>query len=530
MHCSTRLLMLCCTTLAWSLAACAPPLEGEDESLVMGDASLDQTFSGQLDASAKAWSAHAITLDSPGTLEAVLDWSAPSADLNLFVADASGTSVGRSIGTDRPERLSLELPAGTYRLGVKCKTGKTAYSLVAKVKPKEVEHVATGSVTATRSWATHTFPATVGDSVSVSLEWGTSSADLNVFLYDPSGKLTSGTSGSAARPEQLTVTASTSGTWKVGIKAASGGSTYTLKVRVSAAANGDGGGNTGGDGGVFTPKFPGDVKPGTVLWGASGQFDPWEQHEQYAGCPVSINRKFFAWDGRAKMAPFAADALDHGRLPWVSVKPPGGTAPAGWDALASGSHDAQLDALLTSLDAVGGPVWLTFHHEPENDAPNGQSSYRAMQKRVRSRMTAVGTRNIALAPIYQGWSFDPRSGTDPSSWFEPGVFDFFGVDKYDPTGDGLVDSVWLSIRKFAGDRGLTVGVGEWGTRGTGAQVDEWYQHLVGSHSDGKGARVVGVSAFDSALNSPDGSWELRGTQLDAFRKYMCSPTTAHIGR
>ena len=50
----------------------------------------------------------------------------------------------------------------------------------------------------------------------------------------------------------------------------------------------------------------------------------------------------------------------------------------------------------------------------------------------------------------------------------------------------------------------------------------------GSNADGKGARVVGLSAFDSALNSPSGSWELKGEQLTTFWKLLNDPRTANV--
>ena len=75
-------------------------------------------------------------------------------------------------------------------------------------------------------------------------------------------------------------------------------------------------------------------------------------------------------------------------------------------AMAAGDHDAEIDDLLTRLDAMDGPVWLTIHHEPEggggvnsSDDPAGPEAHVAMNRRVRERMTAQGTDNIALAPV-----------------------------------------------------------------------------------------------------------------------------------
>jgi hypothetical protein len=44
----------------------------------------------------------------------------------------------------------------------------------------------------------------------------------------------------------------------------------------------------------------------------------------------------------------------------------------------------------------------------------------------------------------------------------------------------------------------------------------------------RGAGVVGLCAFDSNLNSPDGGWELMGEQLTVFRQALGDPRTAHI--
>lgn len=57
---------------------------------------------------------------------------------------------------------------------------------------------------------------------------------------------------------------------------------------------------------------------------------------------------------------------------------------------------------------------------------------------------------------------------------------------------------------------------------------EWYEHAINSHNDGKGARVIGLSAFDSGQNSPDGSWLLMGKRLEMFHKLMGDPRTENV--
>jgi hypothetical protein len=227
----------------------------------------------------------------------------------------------------------------------------------------------------------------------------------------------------------------------------------------------------------------------------------------------------------------ARDDLANDRLPWVSIKPGGS-----WQDMGSGRFDGQIDEMLRALDQLDGPVWFTLHHEPEGgggvnspDDPGGAPAWRAMQQRIRDRMTALGTDNVAFAPILMSWTWDSRSGRDPGDWWVPGVWDFYGFDHYTEAEGPLTGTTWASIRRWAGDRDLPLAVGEWGMRGddadAGQRVRDWYAEAVGSGTDGKGAQVIGLAAFDSDLNSSTGGWELQGGQLDAFQSLLSDPRT-----
>jgi hypothetical protein len=274
--------------------------------------------------------------------------------------------------------------------------------------------------------------------------------------------------------------------------------------------------------------YPGQPGGGTLLWGASiqGNGDPVSRHEVAAGHKLTLRRTFWRWDQRTgSMITTVRNDVASGRLPWVSVKTPS------WASMARGDHDAAIDEMLRSLDAMGGPVWLTLHHEPEGgggsnspDDPGGPSAHVEMNRQVRARMTALGTDNISLAPVLMSWTFNPRSGRNPNDWWAPGIYDFLGVDHYQDNQASLLNDTWFTIRSWAAGKSVDVAVGEWGMRGTdeaaGRRVHEWYDQAAGSHSDGRGARVVALSAFDSGLNSPTGSWELKGAQLEAFRTLL----------
>lgn len=378
----------------------------------------------------------------------------------------------------------------------------------------------TGTIAAD-GWLTRQITLTSTSDLSASLAWANAGSNLNLFLSNAAGTSIDFSNGSA-RPEVVEGTALPAGTYTLGIKNKTGPATaFTLTATTTP---------------VFHAAYPGQPARGSVFWGAaiSGNGDPITRHETPAGAPLALHRTFYQWAQRTtSLVATARGDLEHDRLPWVSVKTPS------WAAMGAGTHDAEIDQMLVALDALPGPVWLTIHHEPEGgggvnqpDDPAGPAGHIAMNRRVRQRMTALGVDNVALAPILMSYTFRAASGRNPAAWWAPGIYDFFGVDHYAQSETSLVDASWNDIRAFAAARGVDVAVGEWGMRGTdaaaGARVRTWYDAAINSATDGRGARVVGLSAFDSNLNSPDGGWELRGEQLTVFRTLLADPRTANV--
>jgi len=248
---------------------------------------------------------------------------------------------------------------------------------------------------------------------------------------------------------------------------------------------------------------------------------------------MGLRRTFFQWSQReTSMVTTAQADIRAGRVPWVSVKPPG------WSSVASGAYDAQIDSMLRKLDSLGGPVWLTVHHEPEGgagvnspDDPGGATAWRAMQQRIRARITAVGTKNIAFGSVLMSYTWDPGSGRNPAEWWVANTFDFAGVDHYvyKESVASMNTAPFRSVRSFYASRGVPIALGEWGNRGTDAvaanEMQAFYDLAIGSATDGAGARVVGMAYFDSNLNSPDGGWSLTGEPLNRFRALMTAPTS-----
>jgi DNA-binding beta-propeller fold protein YncE len=88
----------------------------------------------------------------------------------------------------------------------------------------------TGSIAAAgTNWRAHKFDLTAAGAITAILDWADAGAQLNMFLYNPAGTLVASASG-GAKPKRIEYDATTSGIWKVGIRAVSGSTTYALDV------------------------------------------------------------------------------------------------------------------------------------------------------------------------------------------------------------------------------------------------------------------------------------------------------------
>ncbi|MBK7862728.1 MAG: PPC domain-containing protein [Archangiaceae bacterium] len=527
-----RFHVLLISSVVMLATACGSQLEPDalDTSDLELATPITASYTGNLAVGGYDWKSLPMSFEADGKLEATLTFPAGT-NFNFYVYDASGELLGyANSATARPEQVTLQLPAGSYTIGVKCKEGAGAYTLTTKFTPAWSEVKFVGSFTATKRSAFHQVAATKGQTFEVSLDWTNASANMNVYLYNLDGSLAA-YSNKAARPETFSYLAPATGTYRLYVNVNSLATDYTLRVRlrdtVAAPPTIPDPPEQPTD---PTHAYPGKPAVGKALFGAAvgGNGDPVARHETPAKHVLALRRTFFAWDKRTtSMVTMAKNDLAAGRLPWVSTKTPS------WADMGAGKYDADIDAMLKALEALGGPVWLTLHHEPEGgggsvgpDDPGGPSAHVAMNRRVRARMTALGTKNISLAVILMSWTWDTRSGRDPEQWFAPGIYDLLGIDHYTET-QNLVGPTFAKVRQFAANKGIDIAIGEYGLRGSDAAAGQglqaWYDHVIGSGTDGKGGRVVGMCAFDSGLNSPNGSWELVGEQLTKFHALMNDP-------
>ncbi len=74
-----------------------------------------------------------------------------------------------------------------------------------------------------------------------------------------------------------------------------------------------------------------------------------------------IDHYYYQWDSSF---PNSAQTWTVGqnRIPFINWK-----AGGAWSAIANGSQDATIIARAEAIKSFGYPIYLTFHHEPEND-------------------------------------------------------------------------------------------------------------------------------------------------------------------
>jgi hypothetical protein len=283
---------------------------------------------------------------------------------------------------------------------------------------------------------------------------------------------------------------------------------------------------------TWQPRFPGDTRPGTIRWGCGGGNNSQRalEHEAAAGRPMGVWRLFYQMSQSADAVAKCKEAIDNGRVPWLSMKP--GTS---WTNVANGNIDAALQNLFNKLDALGGPVWFTMHHEPEGgggtnapDDPGGAPAWRAMQSRIRAVLGAKGTTNIALLPCLMGYTWSTGSGRNPDDWWVDDIFDAYGFDIYQSTESGPAptrNASWTRAVAWCKERSIPMAIGELGNRGNdtqaGNELREVYESLLT-------VDCVGSAYFDTALNSGPAPYTLTGEPLRVFRELMDDPRSVTL--
>lgn len=272
---------------------------------------------------------------------------------------------------------------------------------------------------------------------------------------------------------------------------------------------------------------------GGLLGAAFGSNTDPTAWERTLGRPLGVRRTYYT-PGKVRQAIGDARADTRaGRIPWISFK-----LPYSWAGMADGRGDAWVSDLARQLATVDGPVWLAFHHEPENDGPIGD--WTRMQQHLSPLVRRLAP-NVAYTVILTGWNqvYGPPWLSLDAVWPRGTAIDLVGFDVYNDFGverDGAVDDVatrmgpeyFTHFQDFSKRFHVPWAVAETGiTDAYAARDPRWVRDTYRELLDHGGVALV---YFNSELNS-DASWQLGGTKEQDFADALrSSPTLELAGR
>jgi hypothetical protein len=167
--------------------------------------------------------------------------------------------------------------------------------------------------------------------------------------------------------------------------------------------------------------------------------------ESGLGRKLDLHRWYARWD--ETMPPSqVTDSVARGRTPVLSIEPrrTDGTT-LSWAAIARGDHDERIRVHAAAIAALGVPLFVAFHHEPDFASGHGSAAdYRAAFRHYVEVFRSVGVTNVAWT-----WILTPAAFASP-----PTTPTKVGADDLYP-GDDVVD--WAALDPYNWD-GCTSGV------------------------------------------------------------------------
>lgn len=265
-----------------------------------------------------------------------------------------------------------------------------------------------------------------------------------------------------------------------------------------------------------TPPPPPPTTGMLVGAAVGGNADP-APIEKALGKPLDLHRTYWSGSQVAKAVAVAKADIAAKRIPFLTFK-----LPYSWADMAAGKGDAWAKDLGAKLAALGGPVWLDFHHEPEGDSNGTAAQWTAMQQRI-IPLAAQG--KVKVGVCYTGY---PQTHGDATWAFEktfPKAAQFLAVDIYQMYGTvnkntgvrllkwSPLEDYYGQVDAFAEKVGVPWLLGECGV--TDEALVAKPSALADLFTAARNNGCAGLAYFSSSLNS-SGSWPLTGAKLAAF--------------
>ena len=250
----------------------------------------------------------------------------------------------------------------------------------------------------------------------------------------------------------------------------------------------------------------------SVRIGMSAPRDQWGARLAETG-PVRSRRLFGSLSSPSGMISLAASEIGAGRMPIMSFKLPSND----WVGAAAGKYDAQLRSLATMLDNLPGQVFVTIHHEPNNDG--AAKDYAAMQRRVLPILAPPS--NVDAGVIVNGFWWTTLTDAEIAQWLPSDVrrlAEVVAADTYQggtPSNPGA--DAGVKIRRLS----------QWATRvGVSRLGIGEYNGLTGAAIKAAGDAVLADPrfVFAAVFNSNTGSLGsvLTGDRLTAFKNTLAA--------
>ena len=144
--------------------------------------------------------------------------------------------------------------------------------------------------------------------------------------------------------------------------------------------------------------------------------------ESQIGRRFAIDHQYYKWDTSFPTSE-QSWTVTQGRIPFVNWKAQRTNgAVVRWSTIASGAEDAAIIARADAIKAFGYPIYLAFHHEPEDDldAYGTPADYAEASRHIVTVFRSRGVTNVAFVWTMMSWSFNSNSGKNVDSYY-PGT-------------------------------------------------------------------------------------------------------------
>ena len=264
----------------------------------------------------------------------------------------------------------------------------------------------------------------------------------------------------------------------------------------------------------FTRDYPLDIPDETCRFGVitDRSYSTFESSN-----PLGIAREHISlWTNRAQIATTVAANTAANRATWISIPMPQ------WSAVTAGSHDTDIDTILTALRDSYTCVWLSPSPAPEstsNTASTGTAAqWRTALDRWVTRRDALSADNVVIVPVLSGsdWESD---ATHPASQWLPTSSDFplIGVD-YQATSasSGFTNEAWTGLVADLSSADKDFAISRLTRAGPLSALDAWDTAVLEATTSGSRIKAVCWDDTDTALT--DGVYT---SFLDALAASTC---------